>query len=162
VLYFSAPGWQLASACVRTGSLICHLDLVYVPPAPAHGPNTGAAAATGDAAAKRVAAADAAANAVLSPFTAVSAAYTASPFVAAATTAKPASAASAVNSGGTGDSSSSRDVLDGGSIGRRRGAGGLTSTWACLTPGPGVVCDVPEVVWCFGLQIPSLTEYEHL
>ncbi|KAG2444176.1 hypothetical protein HYH02_009114 [Chlamydomonas schloesseri] len=122
----NAPGWQLASACVRTGSLIVHLDLVYVPPAPAHGPRSTAAAAAGAAAVKRAAAAasadtaaaaaaaaaaDDAASAVLSPFTAVSAAYTASPFVAAA--AKVAPGSSAVNSGVTDDSSSSRDVLDG-------------------------------------------------
>lgn len=105
----SAPGWQLASACVRTGSLIVHLDLVYVPPAPALGQQPAAAAA-GAAAAKRAAAAgDAAATAVLSPFTAVSAAYTASPFVAA----KQPNCSSAVNSGSIGESSSPRDVLDG-------------------------------------------------
>ncbi len=27
-----APGWHVANACVRKGSLIVHLDLVYVPP----------------------------------------------------------------------------------------------------------------------------------
>ncbi|KAG2436881.1 hypothetical protein HXX76_006401 [Chlamydomonas incerta] len=114
----NAPGWQLASACVRTGSLIVHLDLVYVPPPPAHGqPTAAAGAGAAAAAATRAAAADAAASAaadeaaaaVLSPFTAVTAAYTATPFVA--TKQQPLS--SAVNSGLTGDSTSSRDVLDG-------------------------------------------------
>lgn len=45
-----APGWHVANACVRKGSLIVHLDLVYVPPGATY------QAAAAEAAAARAAA----------------------------------------------------------------------------------------------------------